>query len=359
MHRSQHIDFFDDMLMIKLNSPQTLAEFEGGTADSLSQLTPFSRECASLWRELYGARRGHYNAKATLAAKEKRTPSRFRKTVLGVLAAARLAVTSSRRVAARQVPQAGGLANPAAGGVLANPAAGTPQSAFWNKSMSNFKKRTDDNIPGVTQTRARPGAPFIPPAGVDLKRKAAACAQPLARGHPYAKVAFLTNTPQERRIGTITGTHRCADADLVVVPDLSILHNVEALAADVGLAVSFVYIVSLGLDITTQQQLDAVRGVPGDLQPLACLRHEAAKAQKLTFRVGARLALDQPDVLRAIRRIAQSAHSKFTVAGVRRAPGAICFNDLRDVVMWACSVRRTRNEVGPKASGVDGVAMPT
>ena len=71
VHRCQHLDFHDDMLMVKLNGPKTLAEFEGGEADSLSGLTPFSRECASLWRELYGARRGHYNAKATLAAKEK------------------------------------------------------------------------------------------------------------------------------------------------------------------------------------------------------------------------------------------------------------------------------------------------
>ena len=188
VHRSQHLDVNDGMLMMKLNGPKTLAEFEGHS---------WSREWASLWRELYGARRGHYNAKATLAAQEKRKPSKFRQTVLGVLAAARLAVTSSRRVAA-QAPQAGSLANPAAGGVLADPAVGTPQSVFWNKSMSNFKKRTDNHIPGVSQTRARPGAPFTPPAGVDLTRKAAARAQPLARGHRYAKVAFFSNAPHER-----------------------------------------------------------------------------------------------------------------------------------------------------------------
>ena len=57
--------------MLKLNGPKTLAECEGDEADSCSRLTPFSRACASLWRELYGARFGHHNAKATLAAQEK------------------------------------------------------------------------------------------------------------------------------------------------------------------------------------------------------------------------------------------------------------------------------------------------
>ena len=195
---------------------------------------------------------------------------------------------------------------------------------------------------------------------MDFTRKAAASAQPLAHGHRYAKVVFLSNAPHERPrlCATLTGPHRGAEADLVVVPDLSILHNVEALAADVDLAVSFLYIVSLGLDITAQQQLGAVRGVPSNLQPLACVRHVPAKAEKRTFRLGARL---QPDVRRAFRRIERSAHSKFKVSKftLSAPPSTMCFNELRDVVMWACSVRRTRNEAGPKASGVDGVTMPT
>ena len=35
-------------------------------ADSCSHLTPFSRECASLWRKLYGVRFGHHNADTIL-----------------------------------------------------------------------------------------------------------------------------------------------------------------------------------------------------------------------------------------------------------------------------------------------------
>ncbi len=89
----------------------------------------------------------------------------------------------------------------------------------------------------------------------------------------------------------------------MVVRDLSMLHDVQALAAEVGLALSFVYIVSLGLTITTQAQLDAVWGVARDVQPLACVRHVPAKAHNLTFRVGTRLAREEPDVYKALRTI--------------------------------------------------------
>ena len=130
--------------------------------------------------------------------------------------------------------------------------------------MDKFQKTTDNNIPGVVETRCRPGAPFIPPRGVHLERKAAAIPKPLVRSPLYAKVAFLSDTPQEQRGShtTITGRHRCAEADLVIVPDLSILHDAEALAGSPDLAVCLLYIVSLGLDITTQKHWDDARGVP-------------------------------------------------------------------------------------------------
>ena len=82
--------------------------------------------------------------------------------------------------------------------------------------------------------------------------------------------------------------------------------------------------------------------------------------EHITFCVGARFKDWQPDVTKALRRIKQSPNSKFRVVKEgTAAPGAVCFNDLQGVVAWACSVRRTLNELGPKTYGVDGVAMPT
>jgi len=58
---------------------------------------------------------------------------------------------------------------------------------------------------------------------------------------------------------TLTGTHRCAEADLVVVPDLAMLHDVDKLAGSADLSIGFLHIVALGLDITTQRAQLAVR----------------------------------------------------------------------------------------------------
>ena len=359
------MDFLDDMLMLKLNGPKTLEECEGDEADSCSQLTPFSRECASLWRELYGARFGHHNAKATLAAKEKaKQKPGFRKTVGGVLAAARLAVAESRRVAASRAHATSGAGQASDEMPLLSLVPGPPKTAFWNASMDQFQKTTDNNIPGVLVTRCRPGAPFISPPGVHLGRNAGAIAKPLVRSPLYSTVAFLSGTAQEHQgLRTITGIHRCFEADLVIVPDLSILHDAGALEQSPDLVVCLLYIVSLGLDITTQKQWDAARGVR-NLQPLACVRHvplcRPANGETKFFRLGSRLKTEQQEVSKAFRRIMRSPNSKFIVCKADAAPpGAVCLNNLRQVVSWACSVRRTLNELGPKTYGVDGAAMPT
>ena len=174
-HHSNNFEFLDDALMMRLNGPKTLVEFAEGTKVDLNvALTPFSRECASLWRELFGARAGHYNASATAAAKLKRNanPGAFRATTLGVLAAARLAVACTR---ARGVEQASGSSS------VVHPGAGTASSRLWTESMEGFQERSiDKHIPGVTETRDRPGGPFLNPVGVHLSARMGAPAQPLA-----------------------------------------------------------------------------------------------------------------------------------------------------------------------------------
>ena len=104
-HRTGQVDFLDDVLIAKLLGPRTVAEFDDGAGGSSSreELTPFSRKCACLWRQLYGARFGHHNPLATTAAKKKAALKRgpLRRATVGVLAAARLAVQCKR---ARALP---------------------------------------------------------------------------------------------------------------------------------------------------------------------------------------------------------------------------------------------------------------
>ena len=116
---------------------------------------------------------------------------------------------------------------------------------------------------------------------------------------------------------------------------------------------------SFGLTTTTKSLLDAVQGVPRRLSPQHCVRHvPAAEAQKLTFFIGPRLSVEQPEVEKALRRIARAPQSKFLLSNSSKPAARDVFvDDLRDVVGRALSFRRVENERGPKAFCVDGSAM--
>ena len=346
-HRSANLIFHDDCLVLRLNGPRSAAEFDVG-ADSRSNLTSFSRECASLWRELYGFKRGHFNVKAVSAASKKRqTAGTFRGTMRGVLAAARLAVAARRRA----------KSSSSTSSVALHAGAGTADSALWNDPMTNFQSRSRKNIPGVTQTRAYPGGAFMNPAGVSLAPYRAAAKQPLARPRLINKVALLGVTGVcVREAAVVSGRHCCAEADLVIVPDISIFHDVPALTANEDLAISLLYIVLLGLEVATTTQLSASHGKPRNIPTASCQRHVPAMLQKMVFCLGARLVIEHPDVHRALRRVASTPKSKVTwsqsASGGDSAPASgnnVVFNTLAEVVLWAYSVRRVENNLGAKA----------
>ena len=278
----------------------------------------------------------------------------FRRTALGVLAAARLAVDAARRKSGTGCSS----------GSVVHSGAGTVGSVLWNADMAKFQKRSGRNIPGCLVTRANPGSAFLDPVGVDLSRNRGAILQAPRMLQHNAAVALLGVSEEQLRHPTecriFIGVHRCEKVDLAVVPDLSILHNVDALAADVELAVSFLYIVSLGVDVATTAQFASVNGVPRLLQPLARVHHLAEIHTNYTFFVGAQLSIEHQDLPKALRFLARVHDSKYVVSKKLSADtDNIVFNSLHDVVAWACSVRKVQNLIGPKAFVVDGTSMPT
>ena len=350
-HRTGRVGFLDDVLIAKVVGPRTVGEFDdvaAGGSSSRDELTPFSRKCACLWRQLYGKRKGHYNPHATRAAKNKAASKRgpLRRATVGVLVAARFAVQCKRARVARAVAEL-------------HPGAGTVRSTRWNDKMQNFHQRSVKNIPGATQVRAAPGARFMKPPGVVLNATRGARKAPAAPS-PHRKVAVLAASGAIEDLRVETGTHRCAEADLVVVEDLAILHDVASLAADVDMAVSFLYIVAFGLDVVTRSQLAAASYVPSRLLPSQYLRHVRVCETKSTFRVEERLDVEFPSVRAALRRIARAPTSKIAVAAVGApASGGVSLVTLRDVVNWAASARRVLNELGPKVLSPDGSRLWT
>ena len=274
-------------------------------------------------------------------------PGEFTGCSRGVLNAARFAVRDARRKRRNVELHAG---------------AGTADSAHWSAAMTKFQGTTKNNIPGVTQIREQPGSQFINPPHCNLGARRAAASAPLASARHY-KVAVLGANAEPlasllRECHTLKGTHRCAEAELVVVPDLKFLHDEDALAGDVDLAVSFLYVVALGLDITTQANLaaDPVQHTPSRLTPEHCVRHIPAIMSKVTFCLGP--AIDH-DVKRALKRLTRREDSCFSISKKHQPlAGEVFVGTVRDVVAWACSARRVAIERGPKAVLADGRRLP-
>ena len=279
-HQTGDVQFHDDRLILRINGPRSVAQFDEGVDDAREMLTPFSRECASLWRQLKGRKRGHYNAQATVAAKRARQAMRgtVSGTFRGVLSVARLAVMSARR---RRQQGQGSVNNLHEG-------AGTSESALWTESMSRFEKRSQHNIPGCVQTRMKPGEAFVNPVGVHLQEQRGANTQPLARARPHRKVAIWAGVAVHPVLDLeiLEGRHRCATADVVVVPDLAVLHDVEILVADVDRVVCFLYIVSRGLEVTTSSRLAAAHGRVKKIPTQHRMFHVAVMQRQALFHVG-------------------------------------------------------------------------
>ena len=139
---------------------------------------------------------------------------------------------------------------------------------------------------------------FAPPPGVNLAASRGACLAP--RGpSPHSQVAVLaaSGAVGELRLRgsrEVRGLHRCAVVTLVVVRDLAVLHDAATLAADADMAVSFLYIVALGLDVVASAQLSAVGYAPGSLLPSQCVRHTRACEGKAKLFVEDRLNVEFP-----------------------------------------------------------------
>ena len=152
----------------------------------------------------------------------------------------------------------------------------------------------------------------------------------------------------------VSGRHCCAEADLVIVPDIAIFHDVPALTANEDLAISLLYIVLLGLEVATTRQLSASHGKPRSIPTASCQRHVPAMLEEIVFCLGARLVIEHPDVHRALRRVASAPKSKVTWSqvggdGAPAGDNVVVFNTLAEVVQWSDSVRRVENNLGAKA----------
>ena len=74
-----------------------------------------------------------------------------------------------------------------------------------------------------------------------------------------------------------------------------------ALAAGVDMAVSFLHVVALGVDVVTEALLAAASYVPPRVSPTQYLRHARPCETSATLLAGAKLGVESPAVRTALR----------------------------------------------------------
>ena len=104
---------------------------------------------------------------------------------------------------------------------------------------------------------------------------------------------------------------------------------------------------------------DPVQHTPRLSTPEHCVRHIpfiTRHKSKVTFCLGP--AIDH-DVKKALKHLTRREGSCFSISTrPEPAAGEVFVGTVRDVVAWACSVRRVAIERGPKAVDADGWRLP-
>ena len=202
------------------------------------------------------------------------------------------------------------------------------------------------------------GFSFPSTPGISLAQNKGGEAPP-ATTRPSQIAAFDVGTPEVFADSVaLTGPHRCQIAQVVVVSDLSVLHDEAKIAASDDLVQAFVYLVLRGLDAVTLPQWQKALGM-GGTRAMNRLHHAEVRLQPLASSVSfaERLQVESPDVCRAFKRTARMAGSKFEVVSDADS-SVIHFQTLSEVTTWLCSQRRLRNIMGSKAIAVSGERMP-
>ena len=123
--------------------------------------------------------------------------------------------------------------------------------------------------------------------------------------------------------------------------------------------VSF-YVVLRGLDVTTKPMLSAAGGRPRGLAPKHCVRHVPVSGGQpaLRFWIAPEFVIERAEAFKALRNLANAPGSNMTVEKkATPSGGAVCVRSLRELVVWATSVRRVENALGPKVFTASGAAM--
>ena len=170
--------------------------------------------------------------------------------------------------------------------------------------------------------------------------------------------AFDIDTPRvPAGSAAFEGPHRCQTVDVLVVSDLSVLHDEAKIARDDDLVVAFTYLVLRGLDVVTAQQWRDALETRSHWRVRRLSHAEVRLTTELDVSFSEELHVEHPEVLRAFSRTARLPGSQVQVVA-DASNSDKHFQTLSEVVRWLGSVRRISCTLGSKAIAVSGERMP-
>ena len=150
---------------------------------------------------------------------------------------------------------------------------------------------------------------------------------------------------------------RCHHVDLVIVPDIRALHDQAKMCENVGLAISALYILALGKDVTTAEAWKQAQGSPNNLAMSSIVPHESASENKVTVYMSEVFASRYASVVKAFRNVAAAPNSKWSQP-LARLTETERFETLADLMAWALPLRRVARRRAPKEQTIDGARLP-
>ena len=350
-HNGNH-DLWEDKLMLKLCGPKCAGQVAFKAANGVWTLADFGKECASLWRQVYGARLGCYDRKRT-GQKVAKASGTWASRKRGVLEATSQAVAASRaEVVAKTDPATMfGVKQ----SVLAAAGAADRAAQFNNAGLDRFSALTKKKkyLNGVLQTGKRNAFP-------KFKAKHAAAQPPQPGKMAISRVCFIGQCEKDTmkplaHCETVIGATRCSRSNLVVVDNLTSLHTTE----DDGMLGHMILIFGKGVSVVCQSSLIVAGGVPHKLSSDAVIHHDPiCKSRRILFSYTRGFALKFRSVVQALQTCAALSGSKWRTEERSRdtLPTAAGANEevldlqssFQPLAEWFVSNRRICTQLGPK-----------
>jgi hypothetical protein len=336
-------DLLDDKCMLRLCGPAEGTEVLTTDSSGRLGLTPFTRDCATLWIATYGRKMGVRNR---VEAVNNGTCGTWVSVKKGVLGAMAKAMVASRLPAVERID--GDTVFGVRRSVLKREA-GEPTAKYSNPKMDRFRKLTLKKA--MVDSRLEKGNRLSFPKFTP--RRAAKEARSIAH---VSRVCFLgdckTSQPLAAKPGTevVTGAKRCHQAQMVVVDEMSTLHACD----DDDMLTHLLYIAGLGKPVVTEASWLLAERTPRALNRRSVVHHVSlALSVQRIFRCTAAFTSNFPGAFRALKVCAALDDSKWKLMSPGQPLAAASRKLVTEVdgvaplATWLQKETRIVNSLGP------------